>query len=190
MPVQHLPDRAVATLRAAREVGRWPAVSDIPVQLDHILPGAGTAPWRRRVPRGELERLRAAPGFPSTLLDRTRLVDGAAGARLLGVGTARFARLARGGCFSPVRFHLNRYRAVVWRYPAEELRLFAERWPELLRGPAPEGLRRVLRRTSTAGWLALFSGSADTLRRYPLWGAEVPPPDWFANNRPLPARFI
>ncbi|KAF4409887.1 DUF6397 family protein [Streptomyces lycii] len=99
---------------------------------------------RRRVPRAEVDRLRAAEGFPDVLRDRVRAVGTAEGAVLMGVGAGRFTRLARVGCFSPVAFRVNRYRAVVWRYPAAELRRFAEREPQLLTGCTPKGLRAML----------------------------------------------
>ncbi|PGH51801.1 hypothetical protein CRI70_04760 [Streptomyces sp. Ru87] len=99
---------------------------------------------RRRVPRAEVDRLRAAEGFPDVLRDRVRAVGTAEGAALMGVGAGRFTRLARVGCFSPVAFRVNRYRAVVWRYPAAELRRFAEREPQLLTGCTPKGLRAML----------------------------------------------
>jgi hypothetical protein len=73
-------------------------------------------------------------------------VGAVAGAGLLGISLARFARLARGGCFSPVGFRIGRHRVIDWRYRAAEVAAFAERRPELLSGPMPEGLRRALRR--------------------------------------------
>lgn len=56
-------------------------------------------------------------------------------AALLDIAPTRFGRLARRGQLVPVRFYVNRYRAVVWLYRAVELREFAARRPELLRGP-------------------------------------------------------
>ncbi|NEE44437.1 hypothetical protein G3M55_07410, partial [Streptomyces sp. SID8455] len=66
------------------------------------------------------------------------------GAALLGIAAARFTRLARAGCVSPVTFYLNRYRAVVWLYLADELASFAAREPELLAGRTPLGMRTML----------------------------------------------
>ena len=99
---------------------------------------------RLRVPRSELARLRAEEDFPDGLRAWLHTVDAGGGARLLGISSARFARLARGGCFSPVSFYVNRYRTVVWLYLAPELREFAQRRPELLAGYLPRGLRILL----------------------------------------------
>jgi hypothetical protein len=98
----------------------------------------------RRVPRAELARLRAAEDFPEGLRERLRVVDGGGGAGLLGISASRFARLARAGCFSPVRFYVNRYRTVVWLYLAAELFAFAANRREMLSGPLPRGLRSLL----------------------------------------------
>ncbi|MFF5970261.1 DUF6397 family protein [Streptomyces sp. NPDC012769] len=89
---------------------------------------------RRRVARSEIARLRAAPDFPDGLRDRVRAVGATEGARLLSVTMDRFARLAKTGHFSPVRFYVNRYKAVVWLYPAAELSEFALTHPGLLSG--------------------------------------------------------
>ncbi|MCH6163917.1 DUF6397 family protein [Streptomyces marispadix] len=109
---------------------------------------AGSAPAGgravRRVPRAELLRLRAQADFPEGLRERLRVVDGGHGARLLGISASRFARLARAGCFSPVRFYVNRYRTVVWLYLAAELLAFAANRPEMLSGRLPRGLRSLL----------------------------------------------
>jgi hypothetical protein len=98
----------------------------------------------RRVPRAELARLRAAEDFPEGLRERLRVVDGGGGAGLLGISASRFARLARAGCFSPVRFYVNRYRTVVWLYLAAELFAFAANRREMLSGGLPRGLRSLL----------------------------------------------
>ncbi|WP_314177628.1 DUF6397 family protein [Streptomyces winkii] len=133
----------VRTVRGARTASADPAVPVGPAWS-----GAGAAaaegPPRRRVPRAELERLRAAEDFPDGLRERLRVVDAGGGAQLLGITASRFARLARGGCFSPVRFYVNRYLTVVWLYPARELSAFAESRPELLSGRLPRGLRMLL----------------------------------------------
>ena len=63
------------------------------------------------------------------------------------VPAGRFTRLARLGLVVPVRFYLNRYRAVVWLYLAEELRQFADgrgERPAAERRRMPEGLRDQL----------------------------------------------
>ena len=140
-----VPVGAVPMGRARRMLGLRPREMELAVQLGEVATvAAGGERHRHRVPSAELARLRAEEGFPATLRDRLRLVGAREGAGLLGVSPARFAKLARAGCFGPVRFSLNRYRSVVWSYLAAELRDVAEQQPELLRGTLPEGLRRLL----------------------------------------------
>lgn len=144
----------VAMSTAAKELGLEPGEMALAAQLGHVrtVRAAASAttlradrgPVRRRVPRDELARLRAAEDFPDGLREQLRIVDAGGGAELLGVTGARFARLARGGCFSPVSFYVNRYRTVVWLYLAQELSSFAETRPELLSGILPRGLRMLL----------------------------------------------
>lgn len=140
------PVETVSVGEACRMLGLRPGELELAVELGEIGTVAPGFPARgrrvRRIPATEPTRLRAEEGFPDTLRERMRLVGAGEGAELLGIGRARFARLARAGCFGPVRFSLNRYRAVVWFYRATELREVAEHQPELLRGPLPEGLRR------------------------------------------------
>ncbi|MFE1359909.1 DUF6397 family protein [Streptomyces harbinensis] len=133
------------TRTVARELGLRRHEFEAAIELGALptLPCAGP-PWRRRVPRAALDRLRGDRRTRAGLRDRVHLVNATDGAALLGISTARFTRLARGGCFSPVGFHLNRYQALVWRYSARELRDFAGYCPHLLRGRAPDGLRRAL----------------------------------------------
>lgn len=95
---------------------------------------------RPRVGCGEVERLRMQEGFPDTLRARVRTVGTAQGARQLGISPDRFTRLARAGCFTPIAFYLNRYRAVVWLYLADEIADFAVREPRLLTGRSPAWL--------------------------------------------------
>jgi hypothetical protein len=140
-------DRAGSSLserHAAAALGLCRRELDLAVRLGHIATVASGVPWEPRVPRAEIERLASAPGFPGSLRDRIRLANASEGAALLRISPARFSRLARGGCLTPLGFHPHRGR-VMWRYPAEELRLFARRHPELLSGPAPGGLLRELR---------------------------------------------
>lgn len=149
----------VALSTAAGRLGLAPGAMELAAQLGEVrtvrATGAGRAGpvgpdgpasgWPpRRVPRAELARLQAAEDFPDGLRERLRVVDAGGGAQLLGITGSRFARLARGGCFSAVRFYVNRYRTVVWLYLAEELRTFAESRPELLSGSLPRGLRILL----------------------------------------------
>ncbi|MEV5971422.1 DUF6397 family protein [Streptomyces sp. NPDC051921] len=141
----------VAPGRAAQELALKRDEFQLAVQLGMVrtVPGSepGTAdgplgdPTRGRVARSEIERLRGAPDFPDGLRERVRSVGTAEGARLLAVTHDRFARLARTGHFSPVRFYVNRYRAVVWLYPAADLGEFALTHPGLLTGRLPLDVR-------------------------------------------------
>ncbi|MFF6772168.1 DUF6397 family protein [Streptomyces sp. NPDC012637] len=145
-----MPELPVPQARAARELGVRRDEFRLAVDLGFVrtVPGSppGTAdahgdPARRRVPRAEIERLKAAPDFPEGLRERVKAVGTAEGAELLSVTRDRFARLARTGHFSPVRFYVNRYRAVVWLYPAAELAEFALNHPRLLSGRLPLDVR-------------------------------------------------
>ncbi|MFF4395192.1 DUF6397 family protein [Streptomyces sp. NPDC001480] len=130
--------------RAARELGLSRGEFDLAVHLGRIrtLPDEGGG-GGRRVDRAEIERLRAQDGFPESFRESVRTVGTTEGAALMEVSAARFTRLARLGLVVPVRFYLNRYRAVVWLYLAEELRKFAadERNARLLTGRTPQALR-------------------------------------------------
>jgi hypothetical protein len=95
----------------------------------------------------EVLRVRSVPGFPEALRERIADVGAVAGAEILGVSAHRFGRLARAGRFRPVRWYVNRYRAVVWRYLAAELREFAA-GPPPPTGGVPEGDARA------RGWRA------------------------------------
>ncbi|GGZ11837.1 hypothetical protein GCM10010300_65160 [Streptomyces olivaceoviridis] len=133
--------------RAARELGLKRVEFDLAVQLGRIrtVPDEGGG-GGRRVERAEIERLRAQDGFPESLRERVRVVGTAEGAALMEIPAGRFTRLARLGLLVPVKFYLNRYRAVVWLYLAEELRRFTAS-PEhahLLKGRTPETLRGQL----------------------------------------------
>ena len=99
---------------------------------------------RRRIERAEIDRLRAAPDFPEGLRERVREVGTREAAALLSVTPDRFTRLARTGHLSPVRFYLNRYRAVVWMYLAAEVTEFALAHPALLTGRLPLDVRERL----------------------------------------------
>ncbi|MGX1220415.1 hypothetical protein RKD42_001674 [Streptomyces ambofaciens] len=115
----------VTLSRAARELGLRRSDFDLAVQLGRIrtVPDDAGGGWR--VPRDEIDRIRAADGFPEVLRAGVRAVGTTEGAALMDVTTARFTRLARLGLLVPVKFYVNRYRAVVWLYLAEELRQFA-----------------------------------------------------------------
>ncbi|WP_446039783.1 DUF6397 family protein [Streptomyces sp. SID1121] len=138
----------VAAGRAARELELKRGEFELAAQLGHVrttvVAGAGRrVVGRREVERREIERLRAADGFPDVLRERVRTVGTAEGAALMGISPGRFTRLAKAGYLTPVKFYLNRYRAVVWLYLADELVAFAAREETLLVGRFP--------RTLTAG---------------------------------------
>ncbi|RBM16650.1 DUF6397 family protein [Streptomyces sp. PT12] len=135
---------SVAVRRAAQELGLRPAELDAAVRLGQVATVGSRIPWRRQVPRSELDRLRSDDGFPAALRERSLLVNATAGARLMGIAPGRLARLARCGCFSPVDVRLNHHRVIVWRYVAAELKTFARESPALLSGPVPEEMRRAL----------------------------------------------
>ncbi|WP_328727221.1 DUF6397 family protein [Streptomyces sp. NBC_00259] len=117
---------------------------DLAVQLGHIRTTQGKSPGRPWVSQQEIERLRGADGFPDALRERVRTVGTAEAALLIASTPARFTRLARTGHLTPIRFYLNRYRAVVWLYLASEIQDFATRNPDLLDGRLPAGLRARL----------------------------------------------
>ncbi|MEU9965795.1 DUF6397 family protein [Streptomyces malaysiensis] len=127
---------------AARALGLKPHEFELAVQLGEVR--TVTTGLGRRVACEELRRVTAAEGFPEALIARLRVVGTAEGAELLGISQGRLTRLARGGFFAPVRFYINRYRAVVWLYLASDLIEFADRQPELLSGRTPPGLSAAL----------------------------------------------
>ncbi|MFJ6072168.1 DUF6397 family protein [Streptomyces sp. NPDC093065] len=139
-------DAAVAPNRAARQLGLKRSEFDLAVHLGRIRTVPDDTGGGRRVPRTEIDRIRAANGFPEGLRADVRTVGTTEGAALMDVTRARFTRLARLGLLVPVKFYVNRYRAVVWLYLAEELRRFAadERNAALLKGRTAEALRTQL----------------------------------------------
>ncbi|MFG2459696.1 DUF6397 family protein [Streptomyces sp. NPDC048523] len=133
--------------RAARELGLKRSEFDLAVHLGQIRTVPDEGGGGRRVSRSEIDRLRATDGFPDALRQRVRLVGTTEGAEAMKISVGRFTRLARLGLFSPVRFYLNRYRAVVWLYLAdelEELTAVEENTPLLTARRLPEGLRDML----------------------------------------------
>lgn len=146
------PGAPAAAGRAAQELGLRRAQFELAVHLGLITVVGAPGGGRPRVREEEIARLREQPGFPDGLAERVRTVGTAEGAGLLDIAPARFTRLARAGCVSPVTFYLNRYRAVVWLYLADELAAFAAREPELLAGRTPPGMRTMLE--SGADWRA------------------------------------
>jgi hypothetical protein len=129
--------------RAARELELRRGEFELAAELGFVRTTVGASGGRRVVGRREIERLRAAEGFPDTLRERVRTVGTAEGAEAMSISPGRFTRLARAGYLTPVKFSLNRYRAVVWLYLADELRAFADKEQTLLVGRFP--------RTLTAG---------------------------------------
>ncbi|TRV80848.1 hypothetical protein FKN01_05560 [Streptomyces sp. 130] len=134
---------AFGAARAATELGLRRNELDLAMYLGAVRASSGPD-GRPRIGQEEIERLRAQDGASGALRDRVRTVGTAEGARLLGISPARFTRLARAGCLTPVAFYLNRYRAVVWVYLAQELEASAARSPELLVGNSPPWLRSRL----------------------------------------------
>ncbi|MET9911418.1 DUF6397 family protein [Streptomyces sp. NPDC006476] len=132
--------------RAARELGLKRGEFDLAADLGLVRTVPDEGGGGRRVTRAEIDRLRGEDGFPETLLKRVEVVGTTAGAALLEVSSGRFTRLARLGMIVPVRFYLNRYRAVVWLYLTDELRQFAadEDNTPLLSGRTPADLRQKL----------------------------------------------
>ncbi|MFJ3589265.1 DUF6397 family protein [Streptomyces sp. NPDC090231] len=131
----------VAASRAAADLVLKRAEFELAVHLGIVRVEAQRSGGRPRVRQEEIDRLRSEKGFPGALRERVRTVGTAEGARLLGISPVRFARLARAGCVTPVAFYLNRYRAVVWLYLAQELGGLAARSPELLVGRSPAWMR-------------------------------------------------
>ncbi|MER7722480.1 DUF6397 family protein [Streptomyces sp. NPDC096323] len=134
----------VSASRAAAELELRRGEFALAVHLGIVQVDAGQADARARVRQEEIGRLRSQDGFPEALRERVRTVGTAEGAELLGISPVRFARLARAGCLTPVAFYLNRYRAVVWLYLAQEVVVLAARSPELLVGHSPPWMRRML----------------------------------------------
>ncbi|WP_053160986.1 DUF6397 family protein [Streptomyces caatingaensis] len=148
-------ETCVPVLRAARELGLKPGEFELAVQLGEVRTVTSGPGGPRRVPAAEVGR---HAGREAALRARLRVVGTAWGAELAGVRPERFARLARCGLLTPVRFHLNRYRVVVWHYLATDVEEFAERNPELLKGPLPAALRAAVaagRDERPANWRAL-----------------------------------
>ncbi|MDQ1021368.1 DUF6397 family protein [Streptomyces afghaniensis] len=136
-----------APSRAARELGLKRGELDLAVHLGLIRTVPDEGGGGRRVVRAEIDRLRAGDGFPDGLRERVATVGTHEGAEIMDVTSSRFTSLARFGLLVPVRFHLNRYRTVVWLYLAEELRQFAAEKSNarLLTGRMPAEVREGLK---------------------------------------------
>ncbi|KPH98021.1 hypothetical protein OK074_0779 [Actinobacteria bacterium OK074] len=132
--------------RAARELALKRGELDLAVHLGCVRTVPDDGGGGRRITREEIDRVRGEAGFPETLRARVELAGTTEAAALMHVPLSRFTRLARLGLVTPVRFYLNRYRAVVWLYLAEELREFAadKKNAALLTGRMPQGLRGQL----------------------------------------------
>ncbi|WP_188284369.1 DUF6397 family protein [Streptomyces sp. CBMA29] len=129
--------------RAREELGLDFTLFELALQLGEIRTvSRGSGQWR--VPVDEVTRLRDAEGHPQALLDRLRLVTSTEGAAMIGISRDRLVRLARLGLIRPVRWYVNRYRALVWVYLGHELREFAAASPAMLKGRLPAGLREAL----------------------------------------------
>ncbi|MFG2148801.1 DUF6397 family protein [Streptomyces sp. NPDC048696] len=124
--------RTLALGRAAQQLELKRGEFDLAVQLGHVRTVREDLSVRPRVAEEEIERIRSAEGFPDALRERVRVVGTTEASQLLDIATHRFTRLARAGHFTPVKCYLNRYRAVVWLYLAEELTDMALRYPALL----------------------------------------------------------
>ncbi|NBM16094.1 DUF6397 family protein, partial [Streptomyces sp. GC420] len=130
--------------RAAQELALRRGEFDLARQLGLLRTTTLFPGGPRRVTREEIAGLRVAEGFPDSLRERVQTVGTAAGAELMGITASRFTRLARTGFITPAAVYLNRYRAVVWLYLAEELRRFADEEPAMLSGRSPRSMRRLL----------------------------------------------
>ncbi|MEU6652868.1 DUF6397 family protein [Streptomyces sp. NPDC046900] len=138
--------RSLALSGAARELDLRRGEFDLAVQLGYVRTVSGEPGGGRRVKCAEIDRVRREAGFPEALRERVKVLGTRDGAALMGVTPVRFTRFARLGLVVPVKWYLNRYRAVVWQYLAEELTQFAsgEANANLLTGRTPEGLRDQL----------------------------------------------
>ncbi|MFD7550464.1 DUF6397 family protein [Streptomyces sp. NPDC059578] len=136
----------LAPTQAARQLALLRAEFELAVRLGRIHTVRGGGPGERRVARAEIDRVRTQPGFPDALREQVKTLGTSEAATLLGITAARFTRLARLGRLTPVLHYRNRYRAVVWRYLAEEVEEFAAR-PEhraLLTGRTPAPFKQQL----------------------------------------------
>ncbi|WP_330292780.1 DUF6397 family protein [Streptomyces sp. NBC_00576] len=142
----HTSGAPFAPSRAARELGLKRREFDLAIHLGCVRTVPDEGGGGRRVGRDEIDRLRNDQRFPETLRERVRAVGTADGAKLMHVTPTRFTRLARLGLVTPVNFYLNRYRAVVWLYLADELRQFAagKDTAPLLTGRTSQSLRDQL----------------------------------------------
>jgi hypothetical protein len=131
--------RTLTLNRAREELGLDFPEFELALQLGEIATvGSGDS---LRVPAREIARLQDADGGTQALLVRIELVSSTNGAELIGISRERLLRLTRAGFVRPVRWYVNRYRALVWLYLASELRDFAAGSPALLSGRLPAAVR-------------------------------------------------
>ncbi|QDY81468.1 hypothetical protein FQU76_32950 [Streptomyces qinzhouensis] len=121
-----------------------PGEFDLAVQLGCLRTLPGPAGGPPTVAREEIARLLSAEDRMAALRRRVSTVGTRTGAELISISPQRFTRLARTGRLVPVRFYLNRYRKVVWRYLADDVEEFARSHPELLTGRTDPELRALL----------------------------------------------
>ncbi|MGW0394838.1 DUF6397 family protein [Streptomyces sp. NPDC003042] len=156
------PEPLLGGVRAAGQLGLGRAEFARAVQLGLVRAGPRAPGGAARFTRSELERVRAAEGFPESLRAQVETVAGAdAGAKVLGTGPSRFTRLARCGHLTPVGYRINRYRVVVWLYLTAELREFAAGEPATLRGMATPDDRELMAAQADLrprGWRARHVG--------------------------------
>ncbi|MEU0373744.1 DUF6397 family protein, partial [Streptomyces sp. NPDC006283] len=144
MAVRHAARRGFALGRAAQELGLRRGELDLALELGEVRAAPEASGGPPRIDRQEIDRLHGEPGFPDALRERLRTVGTAQGAELAAISQGRFLKLARTGHFTPVRFYVNRYHAVVWLYLAEEVADFAREHADLLTGVTPPRVRAVL----------------------------------------------
>ncbi|MCQ4083309.1 DUF6397 family protein [Streptomyces sp. RB6PN25] len=171
-------DAVVGPDEAAGELCLERRDMELAMQLGEVRTAARQG-GRRMVPRSQIARLRAEEGFPSALRGRLRLVGTVSGAELLGISSVRFTKLAKCGCFTPVRWYANRYRSVVWLYLASEVRSFGETHTAWLSGRLPprllaaladgEDLRARGWRSRSTAWAA--AQAADGWQEASVWAA-------------------
>ncbi|MGW3247084.1 DUF6397 family protein [Streptomyces sp. NPDC001070] len=173
---------ALGMQRAREELGLEAEEFEVALQTGEVrtAPAVG---GRRRVVRADVDRLRAEEGFPDRLRERLELVGSIEGAALIGISRERFTRLAKGGLIRPVRWYVNRYRAVVWLYLADEVRRLAQAHPALLEGRLPVELRDALDEGEdhrARGWRArrveeLVRDAEDAWAEAAAWAALLGP---------------
>lgn len=144
MTVRQTSATSLALGRAAQELALKRGELELALQLGQVRAARDDGGGPPRVERREIDRLRAAHGFPAALRERLRTVGTVEGAGLVSISQGRFLRLARTGHFAPVRFYVNRYHAVVWLYLAEEVLDFARDHAVLLTGRTPPEVRALL----------------------------------------------